>query len=230
VYDYRYSLLNFETQNTLDAEWLKAGLQFLSVAPIDCAFVSFNSTIAPMEDPNAPVTFGRRKEFSKIAALHLQQQQRQQPPVKTLEQRPAAESYPSLTSRFYATVVAPGNPGRRIKIDIVTRSEFKSGQVFLQVMNEGDSDVLYSVPQLAAAAGDKWNAAVGKSMWKRSATDADKFALARKDYANLLLDTVTQSSESVIPIEIFLPANPGVVLGRARISAYLPRTFGRGAQ
>jgi hypothetical protein len=195
-------------------------------------FNSVDSFTAPIEDPDAPMVYGRKKEFSKRASVHAQQRANINASVRTLEFQPAKE-LPPLQSRFYAGVIAPESPGQRIRIEFETRSEVNEGQLVLQITNRGDTGIVYSMPQFADAVGrEQWTQAVKTGAWPRASVEAgpEVYALAAKAVNTLSVSGVTEPTQSFVTVNIY-SANRKTVVGQARISVYLPvQASGRGAR
>jgi hypothetical protein len=216
AHTYRHWLINWHQNNELDAEWTKAQISFRAIAPRDCAATTSSSGLPPREDPDAFVRYGRvRNQLTPKQAS-----------VYAADSGGQVKNYPPLLGSVYAGLLLPrGELRERFVVDITTRSEFKTTQVFLQIENRGDKNLIYSVPALAASIGkERFDAAVRASMWTRVAPDSDWFQIAGGvNYANLLVDRINAVVEARTQIRFARAAAPNVVIGEASIPVYVPR-------
>ena len=225
--EYRYWIRNVETKNYLQAEWIKAGIPYSNIDPSDCAFSQRNSSFENREDPDAPVTYGRRKEFQKQASLYVLNRKapfvlREQAFLHFLKQPPTQVRWPSLTSQFYAKLIVGPDSIQTVVVDIETRSEYKDNGTFYQIINRASVPLFYSVPILVNRFGrSRFLQAVEKSMWKLEDREELIFRIEANSYANLIIDDVAAAEEVTIPVRVHNPAQPKLPLGTLLISGYV---------
>jgi hypothetical protein len=174
---------------------------------LDCVWVWFDMSFKPIEQPNAPVSYGRHLEYSKAASLY-------EPQTKEASR----ESFPSLQSGFYAAVLIEGG---RSNINVKTRSEFKDSQPYLEIVNSSSSELYFSLPELVNLYDERFDEAVQKASWQRVGDD-HVYILRRNSSATLLIPGKWQSNEGLTPLLFHSPDGRSIVASTT-ISIYFGR-------